>query len=455
MHPRAHRHMSTRFGRQPYIPPEDDHTIEEVERDRNLNVGRIYNAMICGDQAQDNTGSIAMKRWVTGAHYKSDLVEAFAHKVFDCLLVQVKEGFRGWHHNDYVDDDRKGEKEDREADCANRLENIIYALEREKTICEDVVNSASQIRMFVNAPIAYAQRKVQNRAGNSKRGRTKDTADANLRPTQRRRTGGRQMNRSTVTPDRPVSRDTTPQFQTSAPTDLPYYASGSSQQLPSSPARGYLAPRQPLQRTTMSMPQVPPGYRQATATTPPITAQPSMPAATTLLDVMSPPMVPPARPYNAHTTMMPPAEMLPTQMSPLPSTPAPLSYTYHSATPSPGDANRLLTTSSPEDWPTVDTVSTFDTSVCPPVDPSLTTSNLLFTPEAWPSEPRPTDGTNDFDDPLLTTHVSLADIEHTPFQNHVFEAEDRVTDFEGLWNRIPGVQRFSFDELSDGGLNRR
>ncbi|KAF1924251.1 uncharacterized protein M421DRAFT_73041, partial [Didymella exigua CBS 183.55] len=168
---RDHRHMSTRFGRQPYIFPEDDPTIGEVERDRNMHVGRIYDAMVCGDRAQDNPGSIAMKRWVNGAHYKSDLVEAFAHKVFDCLLVQVQEGFRGWHHNDYVDDDRKGEKEDREADCANRLENIIDALEREKTVCEDVVTSASQIRMFVNAPIAYAQRKFQNRQGNSKRGR--------------------------------------------------------------------------------------------------------------------------------------------------------------------------------------------------------------------------------------------------------------------------------------------
>ncbi|KAJ4355354.1 hypothetical protein N0V95_003029 [Ascochyta clinopodiicola] len=139
--------MSTRFGRQPYIPPEDDPSIREIEDDRHYQVGRIYNAMTRGDRARDNTNSIAMKRWVNAAHYKSDLVEAFSHKLFDCLLVQVKEGFRGWHHNDYVDDDRKGEKEDRDADCMSRLENIIDALEREKTICEDVVNSASQIRI--------------------------------------------------------------------------------------------------------------------------------------------------------------------------------------------------------------------------------------------------------------------------------------------------------------------
>jgi hypothetical protein len=92
---RDHRHLSTRFGRQPYIDPEDDSSIAEVESNRSYQVGRIYKAMIRGDRAQDNPGSMALKRWVECAHYKPDLVEAFAHKVFDCLLVQVKEGFRG------------------------------------------------------------------------------------------------------------------------------------------------------------------------------------------------------------------------------------------------------------------------------------------------------------------------------------------------------------------------
>ncbi|KAJ4310305.1 hypothetical protein N0V94_008515 [Neodidymelliopsis sp. IMI 364377] len=163
---RNHRHHVTRFGRQPYVAPANDPSIDEIEKDRQYQVGRIYGAMVRGDRAQDNPGSIAVKRWVhPGAHYKSDLIEAFAHKVFDSLMAQVKEGFRGWHHNDYVEDDRKGEKDDRDVDCLGRLDNIIDALEREKTICEDVMNSASQIRMFVNAPIAYAMRKYQNRVG--------------------------------------------------------------------------------------------------------------------------------------------------------------------------------------------------------------------------------------------------------------------------------------------------
>jgi hypothetical protein len=68
---------------------------------------RIYNAMTSGESAKDNRGSIAMKRWVLDAHYPPDLVEAYAHKLFDCLLLQAKEGFRGWVHNDYVADERK------------------------------------------------------------------------------------------------------------------------------------------------------------------------------------------------------------------------------------------------------------------------------------------------------------------------------------------------------------
>jgi hypothetical protein len=91
-----YRKHATRFNRKPYREPDTDDTISEVERDRLYHVERIYNAMTRGDAARDNKGSIAMKRWVHGSYYKADLVEAYAHKVLDCLLLQAKEGFRGW-----------------------------------------------------------------------------------------------------------------------------------------------------------------------------------------------------------------------------------------------------------------------------------------------------------------------------------------------------------------------
>ncbi|KAH8728561.1 hypothetical protein GQ44DRAFT_608667, partial [Phaeosphaeriaceae sp. PMI808] len=168
---KSRRYEGTRFNRGPYYDPQLDPTITVIELDRQTQVMRIYNAMTGGERAKDNPGSIAMKRWVIEAYYPRVLVEAYAHKVFDCLIAQAKEGFRGWVHNDYVADERKGEDVDKEVDCAGRLDNIVLALAQEKTICEDVMNSACQIRMFVNAPKAYANRKHQNRVGNSKRGR--------------------------------------------------------------------------------------------------------------------------------------------------------------------------------------------------------------------------------------------------------------------------------------------
>lgn len=264
---RDHRRRETLFGRMPYLQVDD--TIEDVERNRTLHVEQIFNAMTSGEVARDNNGSIAMKRWVGNAHYPANLVEAYAHKVFDCLLQQAKEGFRGWEHNDYVADERKGDDIDREVDCAGRLANIIQALEQEKTICEDVMNSACQIRMFVNAPRAYANRKHQNRVGNSKRGKGKDAPDINPRPAKAPRvTGRRTRARSSAAPEMPTSRDSTPQYQPAtqrAPNPGPYFNSPSSRNLALSPASAsYTAPRMmPLHRPTMSASR--PSFTQHTA----------------------------------------------------------------------------------------------------------------------------------------------------------------------------------------------
>jgi hypothetical protein len=230
-----HRRRGTQFSRTPYTDPVSDYSIIDIEHNRSRHVLRIYNAMTSGENAKDNRGSIAMKRWVIEAHYPSDLVEAYAHKVFDCLIAQAKEGFRGWVHNDYVADERKGDDVDKDIDCAGRLDNVILALEQEKTICEDVMNSACQIRMFVNAPRAYANRKHQNRVGNSKRGRTKDTPDSSSTPSKAQKTSGRRTRtRSSTISDMPSSRGTTPQHQQlSHRRQLlpPYYSHSTSQKL--------------------------------------------------------------------------------------------------------------------------------------------------------------------------------------------------------------------------------
>ncbi|KAF1993604.1 hypothetical protein P154DRAFT_503220, partial [Amniculicola lignicola CBS 123094] len=175
------RKIATRFERRPYRPPDADPTIEQIRRDRLHHVSRIYNALIRSDAAKDNGNSIAMRRWVHSAYYPAGLVEAYSHKILDCTLDQAENGFRGWNHNDYSQDERKGDDEDKHVNCATRLDNIIRGLEEEKTICEDVMSSACQIRMFVNAPKAYAARKQANRVGNSKRGRNKAGPDTEVR----------------------------------------------------------------------------------------------------------------------------------------------------------------------------------------------------------------------------------------------------------------------------------
>jgi hypothetical protein len=171
---RNFRKTALRFDRQPYRPPDSDPTIWQIESERERWTKSIYNAMIRPDAAKDNPKSNAMRRWVEEPFYDSLLVEAYAHRILDALLDQAKIGFRGWKHDDYTQDERKGEIEDTQVSCEERLRNVIKALEEEKTICEDVMASSCQIRMFVNAPKAYAGRKLNNRVGNSKRKRARD-----------------------------------------------------------------------------------------------------------------------------------------------------------------------------------------------------------------------------------------------------------------------------------------
>ncbi|KAJ4352280.1 uncharacterized protein N0V89_007628 [Didymosphaeria variabile] len=332
-----HRKEATRFSRKPYRLPGTDHTIREVERDRLYHVERVYNAMTCGDAARDNKGSIAMKRWVHGAYYNSDLVEAYAHKVIDCLLLQAKDGFRGWVsflpldfvrdmtnskivkvHNDYVADDRKGDDEDRDVTCEERLESVLRALQEEKTICEDVMNSACQIRMFVNAPKAYANRKYQNRVGNSKRGRTKDS-DASDGPSKVRKFNPKPATRARRTGSNKLAevnvhmrlgsqpRETSP-FQHQARFSTP-------SAFPGNPDMARLPRLVPLQGD-------PSTRSRFQASSPPLTGSPYAPRVSTMppqqhTPLMSPPALThgnksaPTSPYDAHPIHNPDGEPWP------------------------------------------------------------------------------------------------------------------------------------------------
>jgi len=410
---RDHRRQGTRFERLPYRDPETDESIAEIENNRNVHVERIYNAMTSGEAAKDNRGSIAMKRWVIEAHYPADLVEAYAHKVFDCLIAQAKYGFRGWIHNDYVADERKGEDIDKDVDCAGRLDNIILALEHEKTICEDVMNSACQIRMFVNAPRAYANRKHQNRVGNSKRGRTKDTPDPNPRPAKSARTGGRRTRaRSTTASEMPSSRGTTPQNQQQqTATPGPYYTKAAFPTLSPNPSSAsYPPPRStPLHRPTLSAARSSFGQHSATAMSPPPTSSPQVP--------------------HAPQSMVPRmATMPPHQPSPLMS-PPPLSHGHYSASASPDEAKPLAenTFGSWQDFGLFAEPSHQDAQ--PAIDPMLTQLDFTGLPHCEPGE-----GSSWFDQ-TPSGYVNMCDIERRP-------SREFSGNFPDYWSAQPGVHEF-------------
>ncbi|KAJ4368036.1 hypothetical protein N0V83_006391 [Neocucurbitaria cava] len=317
---KRHRHVKLRFDRHAY--DENDDSIALVEANRQHHVERIYNAMTRGDLARDNAGSTAMKRWTREPHYPSDLVEAYAHKVFDCLLGQAKEGFRGWHHNDYVADDRKGEDEDRDVNCAGRLENVITALELEKTICEDVMNSACQIRMFVNAPKAYSNRKHQNRVGNSKRpGAKAGTLDPSNRSSKVRKTGDRRSRaRSSTTSELTASTNAAVQPLHQTSTLVPYTNAESQRISSSAPSGSFLAPQAPsMHRAPVRSQRSSFGQHQAIAMAP-STSSSRPPSHTMQL------------PHIPRITSMPP-----TQQPPFLS-PPPLSHGPFSAPATPDDA---------------------------------------------------------------------------------------------------------------------
>jgi hypothetical protein len=410
---RNHRRRATRFDRTPYCDPFSDLTIADIEKNRLQHVMRIYNAMTSGESAKDNRGSIAMKRWVLDAHYPPDLVESYAHKLFDCLLLQAKEGFRGWVHNDYVADERKGDDIDKDVDCAARLDNIILALEQEKTICEDVMNSACQIRMFVNAPRAYANRKHQNRVGNSKRGRTKDTPDTNPGSAKRPKTSGRhtRARSSTAASDLPSCRGTTPQQQ-QPPLQLPlppYYPSSSQpQSLLKTSANSYPPPESThFQRPTLSAPLYSYGPRSVVAMSPP-TSSPRSPLAPQL-----------------HTPRMT-TEILHRQPF-LP--PSPL-YNNYSAPASPEDTKPAIVRAPLENWHGGFAEDLY-THSAPAVDPAL---------PLWDEFPRPTPCEGDGEmNQRAGEFVNLSDIER-PHAEHDGSAGDGS--FGDFWNMGPGAQDF-------------
>ncbi|CAO2654598.1 Nn.00g113310.m01.CDS01 [Neocucurbitaria sp. VM-36] len=430
---KRHRHIKMRFDRHAY--DENDSSIALVEAHRQRHVERIYNAMTRGDLARDNAGSTAMKRWTREPHYPSDLVEAYAHKVFDCLLEQAKEGFRGWHHNDYVADDRKGEDEDRDVNCAGRLENVINALELEKTICEDVMNSACQIRMFVNAPKAYSNRKHQNRVGNSKRpGAKASTLDPTTRSSKVRKTSDRRSRaRSSTTSSMITSSNVTVQPPREM-SIMPPFTNPALQRVSSSaPSGGFHAPQapamhQPIVRSQRSSF----GQHQAT----PISPSATSPRATSYTISL---------PHIPRITSMPPAQQSPFLSPPL------LSQGHFSAPATPDDMNSSNVDAPLNSWPQTSMCSD---SFSAAFQGSHTSGDTCFPQVAdWsqnvstfaPFTPCELAGTANYFEHHPEIGVTMADVEQQP-PTQVGDISHNV-DLSSVWQQQQSVQPFTYNGL--------
>ncbi|KAG9378239.1 hypothetical protein A1F94_011355 [Pyrenophora tritici-repentis] len=349
---KLHRRTRMRFGRMPWRDPKEDPTIADIELHRTKHVERIYNAMICGEFARDNAKSTALKRWVHEPHYQSDLVEAYAHKLFDCLLEQVKEGFRGWHQNDYVNDERKGEDDDKDIDCAGRLDNIITALQQEKSICENVMSSAWQIRMFVNAPKAYSKRKDQNRVGNSKRpnARSSEVPDHNPRAAKRPRV---KQTRTQPSAEMPLPRNTPPQ-RPYEPSGLPYFTTPATQRsIQSPPTSAFRAPQAPSMLPS-SRPSVSSlGQGQLNLMSPP---------GLSLQAILRTPQLRAQTQSIMRVPSLPPVEQFPFSPSTVP-------YSNFPASPTPGDVKPAHPDQNFNSWPHTTAVGDFPYGIYPNMNP--------------------------------------------------------------------------------------
>lgn len=186
------------------------------------------------------------------------------------------------------------------------------------------MNSACQIRMFVNAPKAYANRKYQNRVGNSKRGRPKDS-DVGEPSSKARRLNPKQATRTrrsvSNTPTEPSAHV---QVHSRAPNLL---------NPPQSHVR-YPTPPYAVNSGSQPMAHMAPLYNRSHVQ--------QRVYATSPLNPLNSPR---ASPLVQRESTMPPQ-----QHTPLISTPG-LSHGHHSAPPSPDDAK--ATHDSEIDWSSI------------------------------------------------------------------------------------------------------
>ncbi|KAF2180085.1 hypothetical protein K469DRAFT_693547 [Zopfia rhizophila CBS 207.26] len=166
----AYRYKVTKH---PHVDPNSDITIAEVERDRELYISQLFQAMINLDGIHDTENSRERKLFRLGtpgaaSGYK---IEATCRAIFDALIDRCVNGFRGTIKENKTLKPEQGLEADRDCNCFTRMQYVLDALWASKCTCRDVLNEDSKIILLVNHPLHYQKTKRRNQLNNVTRAR--------------------------------------------------------------------------------------------------------------------------------------------------------------------------------------------------------------------------------------------------------------------------------------------
>ncbi|PSN62288.1 hypothetical protein BS50DRAFT_650838 [Corynespora cassiicola Philippines] len=186
--PLAARRYRSHVSRKPYIDPKADHTIREVMRHEEYWVEQLVMAMLNTYQVKDRkeSGDVDFFTSILSEESKKKLsnnrknaecdllrLEANCRAVLGAILELCIFGFRGLASEDYTVKFKTLKsvfEEDSKVNCEERLHNTCQF---DKRVARDVyVGEDVKIRILVNAPLAYAQRKIDYNRNNDTRAKT-------------------------------------------------------------------------------------------------------------------------------------------------------------------------------------------------------------------------------------------------------------------------------------------
>ncbi|KAJ4301413.1 hypothetical protein N0V90_003505 [Kalmusia sp. IMI 367209] len=159
----------------PYVDPQIDHTIPNVETNAEFWVDQLIIAMSNTEDVKDTPNS-HHRRLFLAEYLDPLLIEACCREIFTALIDRCKNGFRGPAHFNKALKASHTLGPDRTATCEERICNVVKVLSWNKRACKDVLYEDWKIRLLVNHPLAYDKEKDSQKGSNDQR-RKRQLAD--------------------------------------------------------------------------------------------------------------------------------------------------------------------------------------------------------------------------------------------------------------------------------------